>query len=556
MKSAMALQVLAGALALGLAFLAPLTGCGTPESNPSPDAGEQPNDAGTQGPDAGEPPLLDEAQFALATRIYFDRCAGCHGTLRTGATGPSLLPEKMGQLGTANLKFLLTNGTSKGMPPYGGTLSAVEIDAVAKFLQMPPPQPPQRPLEEIRESWKLLVPVAQRPTAPVTTRDWQNFFGVILRDSGQVAIVDGTTHELVKVLNTGFAVHILRSSQDGRYFFSVGRDGLVTMIDLWPEEPTTVASAQGCSDARSVDASKFTGYEGKYVIEGCFWPAQYVIFDGQTLEPLQVVAVPMTVLDTTEELSENRVAAIVASHHDPVWVVNLKESGHVAIVDYSKPGFPITTKITTSRFLHDGGWDRTGRYFMTAANMSNNMVVVDVKEQKLAAIFSTGNKPHPGRGANWLHPTFGYVNATPHLGEGKLAVYGTDPVGSPENAWKVVENITVPSGGLFVKTHPNSPWVWVDATMNSDPETAKSICVYSKAQAQVHRCWKVSENGKAVHFEYNREGTQVWVSVWDKAGELVVYDDQSLDEVKRITGSWLITPTGKFNVENTSRDIY
>ena len=59
-----------------------------------------------------------------------------------------------------------------------------------------------------------------------------------------------------------------------------------------------------------------------------------------------------------------------------------------------------------------------------------------------------------------------------------------------------------------------------------------------------------------VHFEYNRAGTQVWVSVWDRAGEIVVYDDRTLAEVRRIRADWLVTPTGKFNVYNTAHDVY
>ena len=38
--------------------------------------------------------------------------------------------------------------------------------------------------------WKLIVPAAERPTKPQTTRDWQDFTGVILRDAGKVAAVD------------------------------------------------------------------------------------------------------------------------------------------------------------------------------------------------------------------------------------------------------------------------------------------------------------------------------------------------------------------------------
>jgi nitrite reductase (NO-forming) / hydroxylamine reductase len=56
---------------------------------------------------------------------------------------------------------------------------------------------------------------------------------VILRNLGQVAIVDGGTKELVTLLDTGYAIHILRAAASGRCFQSIGRDGRVSLIDLW-----------------------------------------------------------------------------------------------------------------------------------------------------------------------------------------------------------------------------------------------------------------------------------------------------------------------------------
>jgi nitrite reductase (NO-forming) / hydroxylamine reductase len=501
---------------------------------------------------------LGAAEFAAARDIYFDRCAGCHGTLRSGATGPNIEPALTRQRGTPALLATLRHGLPGGMPAWGdaGILGEDEIVLMAKYVQLDPPEPPLRPLAAVRESWSLAVPVAQRPTAPLTRRNWENFFGVILRDAGKVAIIDGDTKELVKIIDTGFAVHILRSSSSGRYYYAVGRDGRISLIDLWSREPTLVAQVQGCVDARSVDGSKYQGYEDRYLIEGCYWPPQYVVYDGLTLEPLRTHDVAGTSI-TGEPLREVRIAAMVASHDAPVWVMGLKESGHVAIVDYSKPDFPLVARIPAELFLHDGGWDRTGRYFLIAANMSNRMVVVDVREQKLVTTFETGNKPHPGRGANWEDPHYGWVNATVHIGEPLLAVYGADPANRPEHAWQVVRRVALPSAGsLFLKTHPNSPWVWMDMTMSNSPEQARTVCVYSKSAGRLDKCWPIAEHGSAVHFEYNRDGTEVWASVWDRRGELVIYDDRTLAEKQRIRADWLVTPTGKFNVYNTAHDVY
>ena len=503
-------------------------------------------------------PLQGE-QFEQAKTIYFNRCAGCHGTLRAGATGPKITPDRTRKIGTKGIEAILTNGTPGGMPAWGkaGILSKEEIGLMARFVQMDPPEPPRLSFEQIKKSWNLIVPVAERPKKAPKGVDWQNYFGVVLRDAGKVAIIDGKTKEKVAVIDTGFAVHILRSSATGRYFVAVGRDGRVSMIDLWSSPPRLVAQVQGCFDARSVDSSKYRGFEDKYLIEGCYWPPQYVVYDGQTLEPLARVDVPMKTFDTGEELKEVRVAAIVASHKAPVWMVALKEAGYVAVVDYSKEGFPIAKLIAADRFLHDGGWDHTGRYFMLAANMRNKMCIVDTQEQALVSCFETGVKPHPGRGANWKDPELGWVNATSHIGAGVLTIYGADPQGAPDNAWKVLRKVDLPSAGsLFVKTHQASPWVFVDFALAQDPEQTRKICVYSKQSGKIEKCWSVADHGRVVHFEFNRAGDELWVSVWDKQGELVVYDAKTLEEKARIRGDWLVTPTGKFNVYNTARDIY
>jgi len=500
------------------------------------------------------PAILSEVEFEEARDLYFNRCAGCHGLYRTGATGPEIGEERATWIGTDGLGAMLRVGTPRGMPNFGQSdiLSENDITKLASFLQDPPPEAPDLPMSEIQASWELMVPVADRPATPPTARDWENFFGVVLRDAGKIAIFDGDNHEEISRVDVGFAVHILRSSASGRYFYAIGRDGVVTLIDLWATTPNVVARVKGCHDARSVDGSKFVGYEDQYLIEGCYWPPQYVTFDGLTLEPHNRVDLPMTSIDG-EPLLENRVAAIVASDFAPVWVVNQKESGYVGIVDYSQPGAPMVANIATERFLHDGGWDHTKRYFMTAANASNKMVIVDAVTQSLVTSFEVGDVPHPGRGANWLDLDYGWVNATPHIGSPFVSVYGADPVGNPENAWKLVRQIALPAAGsLFIKTHPNSPWVLVDMTLSSTND--KQICAISKATGTVDHCFDVAIAGKAVHMEFNSAGSEVWISDWaSEGGGQVILDGTTLNEINRIS---LPATTGKFNVTNTANDVY
>jgi nitrite reductase (NO-forming)/hydroxylamine reductase len=409
-------------------------------------------------------PSLTEDEFNHA-----ERCAGCHGVLRNGATGKPLTTEITRELGYDYLLAFITYGSPAGMPNWGtsGDLTEDEVELMARYLLNEPPQPPEFGMPEIKGSWKVLVPVEERPTKQVNDLDLDNLFSVTLRDSGEVALIDGNSKEIVKILSTGYAVHISRLSASGRYLFTIGRDAKINLIDLWMKTPTTVAVLKIGAEARSVETSKMKGWEDKYAIAGSYWPPQYVVMDGATLEPLKVVSTRGMTVDTQEFHPEPRVAAIVASHFHPEFIVNVKETGKILLVNYSDLKNLQVTTISAERFLHDGGFDRTGRYFLVAANARNKVAVIDTKTRKLVKLIETGPTPHPGRGANFIHPQFGPVWATSHLGDETIALIGTDPVKHKKYAWKVVQKLEGQGGGsLFIKTHPKSRWLYVDTPLN------------------------------------------------------------------------------------------
>jgi nitrite reductase (NO-forming)/hydroxylamine reductase len=517
-----------------------------------------------------EGPGITQEEFDHATEIFFQRCAGCHGVLRKGATGKALTTDITREKGTDYLKALITYGSPAGMPNWGtsGDLTDEQIDIIARFLQHEPPAPPEWGMEETKGSWKLLVAPEDRPTEPQHDRNIQNFFSVTLRDTGQVAIIDGDTKEVVSIVPTGYAVHISRPSLSGRYMFTIGRDAKIDMIDMWMDPPQRVAEIKVGLEARSVETSKYEGYEDKYAIAGSYWPPQYTVMDGDTLEPLQIVSTRGMTVDTQEYHPEPRVAAIVASHQHPEFIVNVKETGKILLVNYEDVDNLSVTTIGAARFLHDGGWDASHRYFLTAANQSNRIAVIDSKERKLIALPEVTKIPHPGRGANLVDPEFGPVWVTSALGNANITAIGTDPDGHPDQAWKVVRVLEGQGGGsLFVKSHPNSTNLWVDTPLNPDPAISQSVAVYDTndlgAGFTVLPIAEWAELGegpkRVVQPEYNADGTEVWFSVWsglEQESAIVVVDDKTRTLKHVIKSPELITPTGKFNVKNTVKDIY
>ncbi|MBI3713385.1 MAG: c-type cytochrome [Burkholderiales bacterium] len=514
-------------------------------------------------------PAMTKAEFDAAKQIYFQRCAGCHGVLRKGATGKALTPDITLEKGTDYLKVFIAYGSPAGMPNWGtsGDLSEQEVDLMARYIQQEPPTPPEFGMKEMLSTWKDIIPVAKRPTKKMNNYNIANIFSTTLRDSGEVALIDGDTKKIINIVKTGYAVHISRISASGRYLYVIGRDARLNLIDLWMEKPDNVAEIKIGLEARSVETSKFKGYEDKFAVAGSYWPPQYVMMEGDSLKPLKIVSTRGMTVDN-EYHPEPRVASIVASHYRPEFVINAKETGKIMMVNYSDLNNLKVTTLDAAKFLHDGGFDSTGRYFLVAANASNKIAVVDTKEDKMAAIVEVGKTPHPGRGANFVHPKFGPVWATSHLGDESISMIGTDPIKHKAQAWKVVDTIKGQGGGsLFIKTHPKSKNLWVDTPLNPDAKLSQSIAVFDIDHLDkgfvtlpIGEWSGLGEGAKRiVQPEYNQAGNEVWFSVWsakDKESAIVIVDDKTRKLKAVIRDPKLITPTGKFNVNNTQHDVY
>ncbi len=539
-----------------------LTGCQKAEAPKTSAPAAAPPVAAAQVASSSEPePTLSKEDFETAKNIYFQRCAGCHGTLRKGATGKNLEPESTKIIGQEALEAIITLGTAGGMNNFSDILSPEEISMVSTYIQMEPPIPPEMSLATMKQLHHVFVDKKDYPSKPLHGRNWQNFFLVIERDVGKVAVIDGDTKEVVAHIPTGYAVHVLKSAEHhktlhtentGRFWYTMGRDGKLTKIDLWQTpDKMKVAEVQVAYDARDVAVSG----DGKYVIGGGYWPSHFVIVDADTMEPLKVVSSRGVNVDG-EYVNESRVAAIYDTPNHPSWLVSMKELGQMWQVDYSDIANLKISKMDTAKYLHDGFYDPTGRYFQIAANASNKMVVVDTQDQKLEAMIDTASKPHPGPGANWIDPKCGPVGGTTHLGVGTVTVWGNDPENHPDQAWKVCYEVKTDGAGVFLRTHPTSDYVWADQTKHPEPIIQQSVKVIDKKTREIVKTIRLTDvtGYAAVHFEFNNDGSEVWVSVWNRKdskqpnGEIIIFDAKTLEEKARVKG--LYAPTGKFNVYN------
>ena len=205
-------------------------------------------------------------------------------------------------------------------------------------------------------------------------------------------------------------------------------------------------------------------------------------------------------------------------------------------------------------------------YFMSAANKSNQIAVIDSKDRKLVKLIDVGAIPHPGRGANFIDPKNGPVWATSHLGDPTISLINTDV--KSDKAWQVVRTLNGQGGGsLFLKTHPKSRNLWVDTPLNPDPAISQSIAVFdiknldkgferipigewSGISEGPRRVFNPSTTRRAMKsgFRYGMARTRYrllsWSTIKTRKLKHVIKDER------------LVTPTGKFTVYNTQHDIY
>ena len=114
--------------------------------------------------------------------------------LRKGATGKPLTTDLTRELGFDYLSDFITYGSPAGMPNWGtsGQFGRDDSRPDGALLLNDPPQPPE--LGHARRcatAGRCWCRSTQRPTKQMNKLDIDNLFSVTLRDSGEIALIDG-----------------------------------------------------------------------------------------------------------------------------------------------------------------------------------------------------------------------------------------------------------------------------------------------------------------------------------------------------------------------------
>ncbi|SFC88269.1 nitrite reductase [Pseudoalteromonas denitrificans] len=491
--------------------------------------------------------------------LYEKNCQSCHGINRLGGMGPALFPENLSRLRKTKASEVINNGrVATQMPGFSKTLSQPEISALVEYIYTPANTLPKWRLADIKASQIKHFDQNKLPNTPQFEADLMNLFIVVELGDHSATLLNGDTFEPITRFKTRFALHGgPKYSPDGRFVYFASRDGWISKYDIYNMK--TVSEIRAGINTRNMAISS----DGKYAIVGNYLPHSLVILDTKDLSPIKVIDVkdkngissrvsavynapPRTsfivALKDVKEVweipysSEDGVTVYKASAHASFENTQQKNGGKVAVENWeSTSQFPIK-RITTEDYLDDFFFDPDYIHLIGTSREKHYGQVINLDRSKKIATIKMQGMPHLGSGITWDYKGK-QVFASPNIKDGLVSVIDM------EN-WQVIKEIKTQGPGFFMRSHNKSPYAWVDVFFGPNKE---KVHIIDKNTLKIVKTIAPVPGKTAAHVEFTKNGKYVLLSIWDNDGAVIVYDANTLKEIKRLP---MKKPSGKYNVYN------
>ncbi len=479
---------------------------------------------------------------------YVEFCSDCHDANRLGGTGPALIPQTLKRMRGPKVEAVIRDGrVTTQMPGFSEDLSEERIAELAAYLKTPLEAVPPWGEEQIMAS-RVMDEDYASVDAPVWSSDPMNITLAVETGDHHVSVLDGDTFEVLDRFATPFAVHGgPKFDPNGRFVFIMSRDGWVQKYDIWALKQ--VGRVRAGLNSRNIAMSG----DGKWLAVANYLPNTLTILSTDDLSVAEVHDVK------GKDGTPSRVSAVYQAPPRESFVLALKDVPEIWEVSYSKhpdlnyfagglahdwkiegpvpqdTRFPIR-KITTPDYLDDFFFDQTYEYVMGASRKGEDGLVIDLVIGQKVADLELAGMPHLGSGITWQHGD-STVMATPHLKDATISVIDME-------TWKTVKTIPTEGPGFFMRSHKNSKYVWADVFFGPNKDVMHII---DKETLEIVKSMRPVPGATVAHVEFTKDGSHALVSVWEDDGEVLVYDAETLEIVKRLP---MRKPSGKYNVWN------
>ncbi len=480
-------------------------------------------------------------------KSYQQHCASCHGIDRLGGMGPALLPENLKRLRKKNaIKVIQQGRAATQMPAFNNSLNADQLQQLVDYIYTPLAKTPTWGLDEIKKSHIIHFKAGSLGDKPVFKADMLNLFVVVELGDHHATILDGDKFEPIHRFKTRFALHGgPKYSPDGRYVYFASRDGWISKYDIYNLK--TVAEIRAGINTRNLAVSG----DGKTVLVGNYLPHTLVVLDASNLTPLKIISVK------DKKGKTSRVSAVYAATPRNSFIAALKDIPEVWEIFYNDKHEPIYNglvhdyqygegiadtssfpirRILLDDYLDDFQFDQSYTHLMGAARNAKNGQVINLDIRRKVADLELTGLPHLGSGITWQYKGRP-VMATPNFKKAEISIIDM-------TNWKTIKRIKTLGPGFFMRSHENSRYAWADVFFGPNKE---AVHIIDKQTLEIVKTLRPSPGKNAAHVEFDRYGKHALLSVWDMEGELIIYNADTLKEIKRLP---MKKPSGKYNVYN------
>jgi mono/diheme cytochrome c family protein len=452
-----------------------------------------------------------EADADGARAAYLEHCASCHGELSSGGYASPLIPTTLARKDDAELVRAILEGLpSTQMPAFRELLDAEQAGALVELLREPLGEITWS-MQDIAKS-RVELPMEAPRIAPEIRRE--NLILVVERGTGSVSVLDGDSMRELDRFPVGRIHGGLKFDRAFRQVLAATRDGTLVAYDLG--RGGLRAKVKVGVNTRNVAISP----DGEFTAAANQLPPGLVLLDA-ALRPAKLLELP------------GQPSAVYHLPGRQRFAVALRDLPRLYTIRH--PDLEVR-EVTLPEPFEDFAFVPGSSRLVASSRGGSRLHLYDFEEHRPLATLETRGLPHLFS-ACFFEKGGVQLAAFNHLGEARLSIVDME-------AFRVVEEIPLRGSGYFARTHPGTPYLWIDTNSEAIQLVEKQTL------ALLERTLVPQPGKKAMHVEFTAEGDRALVSVWHDEGAVVIYNSTTLAEQGRLDYAM---PVGKYNAGNKTR---
>lgn len=446
----------------------------------------------------------------VGKELYMQYCASCHHPKRVGIDGPPLLATHLTKYDENALASKIKDGFPQTLMPKYDFLNPYELLQIARFIKSESNEEFTWNKDDIRNS----IVSYDDKYHPLKIKDKEQILPVVERDGNKVWIMEDT-----RVLDKFHLDNVhggIKYTMDAKNIYVPTRDGYVQHYSLATGQRFNKTRA--CINLRNISLSR----DGKNIFATCLLPEQMVVLDSQSMAPKEILKL------------DGKVSALYEFYSKDEAVFTFRNKPLLGRLDTKTFEISYTTiKEPIEDFFIDPFED----FLIGTARKGDVLSVYDLKTNSIVFEHAMKGMPHLFSATYWYNEGNFYF-ATPHIKKPYITVWKMYD-------WEFTKEVNIGGDGFFVKTHPNTPYLWTDngsdklVLINKDGFDTKTITP--------------REGKQYIHTEYSGDGKYAYLSIYEKDGEVIVVDTLNFKELAAYEAN---IPVGKYNFINKNREFY